>query len=118
MNGSSATNEASGRSLDVTEWQNETCDGQETRFLCVYCERFGFGMSFRQVQQAVAKLDAILTHGTMPETDGEMQIDRCGIDDRSVMVAFRPAANHAGRYFDFPEDTAKCLLERLRERLR
>jgi hypothetical protein len=107
----------SGNSLNVSDWLTETHDGLETRFLCVYYDRFGFGMSLEQVQQAIAKLDALLTRGEPPESSGEIQIDRSGAEDRCIMIAFRPADNHASRYFDFPEDIARNLLARLREML-
>lgn len=104
-------------SLDVSEWLTETRDEQEIYSLCVYYDRFGFGMSLEQVQQAVAKLDAVLTRGEPSETSGEIQIDRSGMEDGYIMIAFRPAPNHAGRYFDLPESTARDLLARFQERL-
>ena len=103
--------------LNVSDWVTETHDGRTTRYLCVYYDRFGFGMSLEQVQQAVPKLDALLLHNEASEYSSEIQIDRSGAEDGCVMFAFRPTANHASRYFDFPEDAARILLERLRKML-
>ncbi|MGO9108404.1 MAG: hypothetical protein ACLP9L_04150 [Thermoguttaceae bacterium] len=103
--------------LDVSDWLRETRDGKETRSLCVYYDRFGFGMSLEQVQEAVAKLDTLLTHNGPSESSGEIQVDRSGTDDPCIMIAFRPDANHSCRYFDFPEDTARDLLVRLQKML-
>ena len=74
-------------------------------------------MSLEQVQQAVAKLDALLTRGDASERDGEIQIDRIGADDGCIMIAFRPVATHASRYFVFPEHAARRLLARFQEML-
>lgn len=104
-------------SLDVSEWLTERHNEQEIYSLCVYYDRFGFGMSLEQVQQAVAKLDAVRTRGEPSETSGEIQIDRSGMEDGYIMIAFRPAPNHPGRYFDFPESAARDLLARFQERL-
>ena len=98
---------SSGNSLDVSNWLTETRDGRKTCSLCVYYDRFGFGMSLEQVQQAAAKLDALLTRGESCESGGEIQVDWSGPGDGCIMIAFRPAGNHASRYFDFPEDVAK-----------
>jgi len=103
--------------LDVSDWLIETRDGREVRSLCVYYDRFGFGMSLDQVQQAVTKLDALLMRDESAESGGEIQVDRSGTGDGCVMIAFRPGVNHAGRYFDFPECAARNLLSRFQERL-
>jgi hypothetical protein len=105
-------------SLSVSNWLNETHAGKETRYLCVNYDHFGFGMSLKQVEEAIRKLDALLTSGEIPSADGEIQIDRSGATDGFVMIAFRPAANHSARYFDFPEDAARSLLETLNEKIR
>ncbi len=103
--------------LNVSDWITETHDEQETHFLCVSNDCLGFAMSLEQVQQAAAKLDAVLARGEESERDGEIQIDRIGVDDGCIMIAFRPAANHASRYFVFPEHAARILLARLQEML-
>ena len=103
--------------LNVSDWITETHDGRDTCFLCVYYDHFGFGMSLEQVQQAVTKLDALLAHGEASESSGEIQIDRIGAEDECIMIAFRPTANHASRYFDFPEHAARKLLARLQDML-
>jgi hypothetical protein len=107
----------SDKCLNVSDWVTETHDGRTTCYLCVYYDCFGFGMSLEEVQQAVPKLDALLTHHEASEYGGEIQIDRSGEEDGCVMFAFRPTANHASRYFDFPEDAAHRLLAKLREKL-
>ena len=106
---------SSDNSLNVSDWLTETRDGQETRSLCVYYDRFGFGMSLEQVQQAVVGLDALLTRGESSESGGDIQVDRVGMRDGCIMIAFRPASNHASRYFDFPEDVSRDLLVRLQK---
>jgi hypothetical protein len=117
MNRNSFASVSSDTSLDVSEWLTETRDGQKICSLCVYYDRFGFGMSLEQVQQAVAKLDALLTPGKPVESGGEIQIDRGGTGDGCIMMAFRPASNHASRYFDFPENAARDLHGRLQKML-
>jgi hypothetical protein len=117
MNSIAFENVCSETSLDVSDWLAETGDGRETCSLCVYYDRFGFGMSLEQVQQAVAKLDVLLTRGESCEPGGEIQVDRSGPGDGYIMIAFRPASNHASRYFDFPEDVARRLLARFQEML-
>jgi len=92
--------------LNVSDWVTETHDGRTAPYLCVYYDRFGFGMSLEQVQQAVTKLDALLLHNEASEYSSEIQIDRSGAEDGCVMFAFRPTANHASRYFDLPENAA------------
>jgi hypothetical protein len=103
--------------LTVTDWQKELCAGQEVLFLCIYYNHFGFGMSLPQVEETADKLEALMSRGKMPAPEGEIQVDRSGAEDGCIMIAFRPAANHASRYFDFPEDVARNLLARFRERL-
>jgi hypothetical protein len=105
-------------SLSVSGWQKETHAGRETPFLCVYYDRFGFGMSLHQVEEAASKLDALLDGSQTPAPDGEIQIDRSGTNDGYIMIAFRPTANHASRYFDLPESAARSLLAKLREMLK
>jgi hypothetical protein len=114
MSGTAVNNTPPDTSLSVSGWQKETHAGCETPFLCVYYDRFGFGMSLEQVKEAASKLDALLTGGLTPTPDGEIQIDRSGTNDGFVMIAFRPAASHSSRYFDLPEDTARNLLAELR----
>ena len=89
MNSTLLESVSSDKSLDVSDWLTETRDGRETCSLCVYYDRFGFGMSLDQVQQAVAKLDVLLTRGESSESGGEIQIDRGGTGDGCVMIAFR-----------------------------
>jgi hypothetical protein len=103
--------------LNVSDWLKETHAGREIPFLCVYYDRFGFGMPLEQVEEAVTKLDTLLARGETPTPGGEIQIDRSGVDDGCIMIAFRPAANHASRYFDFSEDVANTLLIKLQEML-
>jgi hypothetical protein len=117
MSGTALNNTPPDISLSVSGWQKETHAGRETPFLCVYYDRFGFGMSLEQVKEAASKLAALLAGGQIPAPDGEIQIDRSGTNDGCVMIAFRPAASHSSRYFDLPEDTARDLLAELRERL-
>ena len=117
MNGMLLESVSSDKSLDVSDWLTEKRDGREICSLCVYYDRFGFGMSLEQVQQAVAKLDALLTRGESSESGGEIQIDRGGTGDGCVMIAFRPSSNHASRYFDFPENAARDLHARLQKML-
>lgn len=104
-------------SLSVSNWQKEVHAGRESLFLCVYHDRFGFGMSLEQVKEVVGKLDALLAGDHVPSPVGEIQVDRSGTNDGLVMVAFRPPMSHSGRYFDFPESAARDLVAGLRERL-
>ena len=117
MNRESVDNNPVENPLSVSGWHKEAQAGREVAFLCIYYERFGFGMSVEQVKEAVGKLDALLLRGEATAAGGEVQVDRSGMSDALVMIAFRPAENHASRYFDFPEDAARDLLAKLQERL-
>jgi hypothetical protein len=118
MNHSAENKTMAGTHLSISDWQKESTAGREVWFLCVYYDHFGFGMSMAQVEEAADKLEALLLHGETPQPGGEIQVDRSGTEDGWVMIAFRPAVNHQSRYFDFPEETARELLVRLRDSLK
>jgi hypothetical protein len=105
--------------LAVDGWFEETHDGVPCRFACVQYEHFGFALERGEVAALTEKLTSLLESGIcQADQESTVHVDWSQADSDWVMVAFRPAENCRGRFYDFPKAAVVELRDRLEELLK
>jgi hypothetical protein len=102
----------------VEGWFHETLDGPRCEFACIQHNHFGFALPRQDVKELAEKLADLLNRGEcQSESDSVLHVDWSEGVEGWVMIAFRPAHDCQGRFYDISKDAAVVLLRKLRRLL-
>jgi len=102
----------------VEGWFHETIDGPRCEFACIQHNHFGFALPRKDVEDLADKLAGLLERGKChTDPDSVLHVDWSDGVEGCVMIAFRPAHDCQGRFYDVPRDAAGALLRKLRRLL-
>ena len=102
----------------VQGWFHETHAGPRCEFACIEHNHFGFALPRQDVETLSEKLAILLEGGNCQgDPDSVIHVDWTEGVEGWVMIAFRPAHDCEGRFYDISEDAAVELLRKLRQLL-
>ena len=102
----------------VEGWFRETLKGTRCEFACIQHNHFGFSLPRQDVEELVEKLASLLNRGDChSDSDSILHVDWSEGIEGWVMIAFRPAHDCQGRFYDISKDAAAVLLRKLKRLL-